>query len=161
MNKGRGGRRWRAAPPRPRIHPSDLIRFLKEVALIHPRPTLRGWRRYRPLIACFHVRLFVYSAHRFMRLASTSAEEFKNLCVETQKTPVNTSVLSLLNSSKQVQNEINCHYQTLTNKGLQRSGRKVGFSARNDGKSIGKHPQTSANLLLPDVVTSTLIYVSH
>ena len=39
-----------------------------------------------------------------MRLASTNAEEFKNLWLETQKTPVNTGVPSLLNSSKQVQN---------------------------------------------------------
>jgi len=82
-----------------------------------------------------------------MRLAYNSAEEFKNLCVENRKTPVNTGVLSLLKSSKQVQNEINRRYQTLMNKGSQRSGRKAGFSARNDGKSIGKYPQTSANLL--------------
>ena len=39
-----------------------------------------------------------------MRLASTNAGEFKNLCVEMQKTPVNRGVLSLLNGSKQVQN---------------------------------------------------------
>jgi len=39
-----------------------------------------------------------------MRLASTNAGEFKNLCVEMQKTPVNRGVLSLLKSSKQVQN---------------------------------------------------------
>ena len=50
-----------------------------------------------------------------MRLAYNIAEEFKNLWVETQKTPVNTGVLSLLNSSKQVQNEIKCHYRTLRN----------------------------------------------
>ena len=39
-----------------------------------------------------------------MRMASTNAGEFKNLCVEMQKTPVNRGVLSLLKSSKQVQN---------------------------------------------------------
>jgi hypothetical protein len=39
-----------------------------------------------------------------MRMASTNAGEFKNLCVEMQKTPVNRGVLSLLNGSKQVQN---------------------------------------------------------
>jgi len=39
-----------------------------------------------------------------MRLASTNAGEFKNLCVEMQKTPFNRGVLSLLNGSKQVQN---------------------------------------------------------
>jgi len=80
-----------------------------------------------------------------MRLASISAEEFKNLCVEIQKTPVNTGVLSLLNSSKQVQNEINCHCQTLTNKGLQRSRSKEGITARNDEKPLAnilKHPWT-------------------
>jgi hypothetical protein len=37
-------------------------------------------------------------------LASTNAGEFKNLREEMQKTPVNRGVLSLLNSSKQVQN---------------------------------------------------------
>ena len=39
-----------------------------------------------------------------MRLASTNAGEFKNLCVKMQKTPVNRGVLPLLKSSKQVQN---------------------------------------------------------
>ena len=38
-----------------------------------------------------------------MRMAFKNAGEFKNLCVEMQKTPVNKGVLSLLNSSKQVQ----------------------------------------------------------
>jgi hypothetical protein len=37
-------------------------------------------------------------------MASTNAGKFKNLCVEMQKTPVNKGVLSLLKSSKQVQN---------------------------------------------------------
>jgi hypothetical protein len=37
-------------------------------------------------------------------MASTNAGEFKNLCVEMQKTPVNRGVLSLLKTSKQVQN---------------------------------------------------------
>ena len=39
-----------------------------------------------------------------MRMASTNAGKFKNLDVEMQKTPVNKGVLSLLKSSKQVQN---------------------------------------------------------
>jgi hypothetical protein len=80
-----------------------------------------------------------------MRLAYNIAEKFKNLCVETQKTPANTGVLSLLNSSKQVQNEINCHHQTLTNKGLQRSRRKEGNTGINDAKALAnipKHRQT-------------------
>jgi hypothetical protein len=37
-------------------------------------------------------------------MASTNAGKFKNLDVEMQKTPVNRGVLSLLKSSKQVQN---------------------------------------------------------
>ena len=37
--------------------------------------------------------------------------------------------------------------QTLTNKGLQRSGREDGITTKNPEKSIGKHPQISANLL--------------
>jgi hypothetical protein len=39
-------------------------------------------------------------------MASTNAGRFKNPSVEMQKTPVNTGVFSLLNSSKQVQNSL-------------------------------------------------------
>ena len=49
-----------------------------------------------------------------MRLASTNAGEFKNLCVEMQKTPVNRGVLSLLNRSKQVQNGLSVTFPIVT-----------------------------------------------
>ena len=49
-----------------------------------------------------------------MRLASTNAGEFKNLCVEMQKTPVNRGVLSLLNGSKQVQNGLPVTFPIVT-----------------------------------------------
>jgi len=109
----------------------------------------------------FPCQMFVFSAHRFMRLAYNIAEEFKNLCVEIQKTPVNNGVLWLLNSSKQVQNEINCHHQMLTNKGLPGSGRKEGITVKNEGKNVGKHPQISLDLLLPAVITFRCICVSR
>jgi len=47
-------------------------------------------------------------------MASTNAGEFKNLDVEMQKTPVNRGVLSLLNSSKQVQNGLPITFSTVT-----------------------------------------------
>jgi hypothetical protein len=49
-----------------------------------------------------------------MRLASKNAGEFKNLCVEMQKTPVNRGVLSLLNGSKQVQNGLPVTFPIVT-----------------------------------------------
>jgi hypothetical protein len=82
-------------------------------------------------------------------------------CGEVQKTPVNNGVLSLLNSSKPVQNEIKCHCQTQTNKGLPRSGRKEGIIVKIEGKSAGKHHQTSPDLLLPAVITFRCICVSR
>jgi hypothetical protein len=47
-------------------------------------------------------------------MASTNAGKFKNLDVEMQKTPVNKGVLSLLKSSKQVQNGLPGTFPILT-----------------------------------------------
>ena len=49
-----------------------------------------------------------------MRMASTNTGEFKNLCVEMQKTPVNRGVFSLLNGSKQVQNGLPVTFPIVT-----------------------------------------------
>ena len=69
-----------------------------------------------PSISCFvsSWHLSSYSARRVMRMASTNAGEFKNLCVEMQKTPVNRDVLSLLNGSKQVQNGLPVAFPIVT-----------------------------------------------
>jgi hypothetical protein len=47
-------------------------------------------------------------------MAFTYAGEFKNLCVEMQKTPVNGGVSSLLKSSKQVQNGLPVTFPIVT-----------------------------------------------
>ena len=49
-----------------------------------------------------------------MRMAFKNAGEFKNLCVEMRKTPVNRGVSSLLKSSKQVQNGLPVTFPIVT-----------------------------------------------
>jgi hypothetical protein len=47
MNKGRGGRRWRAAPPRPGAHRNRTGGFAIRLELVNPHGTALVWEIFR------------------------------------------------------------------------------------------------------------------
>jgi hypothetical protein len=54
MNKGRGGRPWRAAPPRPRVHAKVRRSFGERLEVIYAHGSVRDLRNFRLWLFYIH-----------------------------------------------------------------------------------------------------------